>query len=165
MMISDKLRQPAYTYWTLRRAQEADHTNPALDIARTEAHDALLLALDRAGIAYASRDHAAQLAQAILEGYTPDALSQSSALEVTHLQQQLDRLKIFYLTVTQCASASTPVTAAQIEDWTHELQETLPTACQDLVHWLSQVSQALHNLENQELLWQSCQRSLFETEH
>jgi len=56
----------AKKYLRAKRAQERDHTNKELNYARTEAHDAFIFQLDIKGIAYESRDHTIEIAQAIV---------------------------------------------------------------------------------------------------
>jgi hypothetical protein len=67
-MATRRLKALAREYWRVRRLQEQDHTDPALDWQRTEAHDRLLLQMDREGIAYSDREEAAQIAREIVEG-------------------------------------------------------------------------------------------------
>ena len=57
----------AHEYLDARRAQELNHTDEALDWARTEAHDRFMLALDAHGIGYRDREHAAEIAEAMDE--------------------------------------------------------------------------------------------------
>jgi len=57
----------AHEYLDARRAQELDHTDEALNWARTEAHDQFMLALDAADISYQDREHAAEIAEAMDE--------------------------------------------------------------------------------------------------
>jgi hypothetical protein len=68
MTISDELERRAKAYVRARKAQELDHTDPALNDARTEAHDAFMMQLDIEGIPYTDREDAAQIAQAIENG-------------------------------------------------------------------------------------------------
>ena len=46
MLVSNELRRRAQIHIEARRAQELDHTDPALNHARTEAHEALMMQLD-----------------------------------------------------------------------------------------------------------------------
>ncbi|MBN2007087.1 MAG: hypothetical protein JXA21_27295 [Anaerolineae bacterium] len=68
-MVSKELKRRAQYYLDRRQAQELDHTDPALNDARTEAHDALMMQMDIEGIQYTSREHAAQLARDIVAGH------------------------------------------------------------------------------------------------
>jgi hypothetical protein len=68
MMLSNELRDRAEIYIRARRAQELDHTDPELDYARTEAHDSFMIQLDIENIYYEDRQHAARIAQAIVDG-------------------------------------------------------------------------------------------------
>jgi hypothetical protein len=67
-MISNELERRARVYIRARKAQQLDHTDPALDYARTDAHDAFMMQLDIEGIEYRDREHAARIAQAIVNG-------------------------------------------------------------------------------------------------
>lgn len=67
-MISDELMHRAKDYLEKREAQELDHTDPALDYARTEAHESLMMQLRIEGIPFADREYAAELARAIVAG-------------------------------------------------------------------------------------------------
>jgi hypothetical protein len=67
-MLSQELKARARHYLQVRRAQELDHTNPALNEARTEAHDALMLQMDMEGIFYTDRENAAYIARQIVAG-------------------------------------------------------------------------------------------------
>ena len=68
MVVSSELERRAQAYIKARDLQELDHTNPDLDHARTEAHDAFMMQLDIEGILYKDREHAAQIALAIVNG-------------------------------------------------------------------------------------------------
>ncbi len=67
-MVSDELTRRAKRYLAARKAQELDHTDPILDDARTEAHDALMMQMDIEDVEYTDREHAAQIAYAIVAG-------------------------------------------------------------------------------------------------
>jgi hypothetical protein len=67
-MVSDELMRRAKRYLAARKAQELDHTDPVLDDARTEAHDALMMQMDIEGVEYTDREHAARIAYAIVAG-------------------------------------------------------------------------------------------------
>ena len=73
-MISNELRRRARVYTRARKAQQLDHTDPALDYARTEAHDDLMMQLDIEGIEYQDREHAARIVQAIVDGGQVEAM-------------------------------------------------------------------------------------------
>jgi hypothetical protein len=68
MVVSTELERRAQRYVKARSLQELDHTNPDLDHARTEAHDAFMMQLDIEGVSYRDREHAAQIALAIVNG-------------------------------------------------------------------------------------------------
>jgi hypothetical protein len=68
MIISSELERRAQVYVKARKLQELDYTNPDLDHARTEAHDAFMMQLDIEGVSYRDREHAAQVALAIAKG-------------------------------------------------------------------------------------------------
>ena len=65
-MATQKLKALARAYLEAREAQEREHTDPTLNHQRTEAHDALMLQMDRESIPYASREEAAEIAQQIV---------------------------------------------------------------------------------------------------
>jgi hypothetical protein len=67
-MISEELKQRARDYLEKGEAQELDHTDPALDYARTEAHESLMMQMRIDGILFADREHAAEIARAIVAG-------------------------------------------------------------------------------------------------
>jgi len=67
-MVSDELMQRAKHYLAARKTQELDHTDPILDDARTETHDALMMQMDIEEVEYTDREHAAQIAYAIVAG-------------------------------------------------------------------------------------------------
>ncbi len=67
-MVNDELMRRAKRYLAARKAQELDHTDPILNDARTEAHDALMMQMDIEGVEYTDREHAAQVAYAIVAG-------------------------------------------------------------------------------------------------
>ena len=68
MTVSGELEHRARVYVTARKLQELDYTDPDLDHARTEAHDAFMMQLDIEGVSYRDREHAAQIALAIVNG-------------------------------------------------------------------------------------------------
>jgi hypothetical protein len=68
MTFSEELIRRARAYVKARQAQKLDHTDPDLDDARTEAHDAFMMQLDIEGVSYQDRESAAQIAQAIVNG-------------------------------------------------------------------------------------------------
>ena len=57
------LLQLATKYLAARKAQERDHTDAALNYARTEAHDAFIFQLNVEGIPYEDREHTVRIAQ------------------------------------------------------------------------------------------------------
>ncbi len=67
-MVSDELMRRAKRYLAARKAQELDHTDPILNDARTKAHDALMIQMDIEEVEYTDREHAAQIAYAIVAG-------------------------------------------------------------------------------------------------
>lgn len=67
-MATRRLKTLAGEYWKVRRVQEQDHTSQMLGWRRTEAHDRLLVEMDREGITYSCREEAAQIALEIAEG-------------------------------------------------------------------------------------------------
>jgi hypothetical protein len=67
-MPTSELRDRAKIYIKACRAQELDHTDPELDHARTEAHDSFMIQLDIENIHYEDRQHAARIAQALVDG-------------------------------------------------------------------------------------------------
>ena len=67
----DELTRRANAYVSARRAQQLDHTDPALDDARTEAHDAFMMQLDIEGVHYDDREDAARIAMEMTQ--CPDA--------------------------------------------------------------------------------------------
>jgi len=68
MTVSSELEHRARVYVTARKLQELDYADPDLDHARTEAHDAFMMQLDIEGVSYRDREHAAQIALAIVNG-------------------------------------------------------------------------------------------------
>ena len=62
----DELTRRANAYVEARRAQQLDHTDPTLDDARTEAHDALMMQLDIEGVHYGDREDAARIAMEMI---------------------------------------------------------------------------------------------------
>ena len=78
MVVSSELERRAQRYVKARELQELDHTDPNLDHARTEAHDAFMMQLDIESIPYKDREHAAQIALAIVN----DAEEKLQELEV-----------------------------------------------------------------------------------
>jgi hypothetical protein len=68
MVVSTELERRAQRYAKARSLQELDYTNPDLDHARTEAHDVFMMQLDIEGIPYKDREHAAEIALAIVNG-------------------------------------------------------------------------------------------------
>jgi hypothetical protein len=68
MVVSSELGRRAQVYVKARELQELDYTNPDLGHARTEAHDAFMMQLDIEGVSYRDREHAAQIALAIVNG-------------------------------------------------------------------------------------------------
>jgi hypothetical protein len=67
-MASRKLKRLAREYLAARAAQELDHTNPALNSQRTEAHNTLMFQMDAEDIPYTSREEAATIARGIVAG-------------------------------------------------------------------------------------------------
>ena len=67
-MITDELMRRAKDYLEKRAAQEMDHTDPALDYHRTEAHESLMMQMRIEGIEFEDREHAAEIARAIVAG-------------------------------------------------------------------------------------------------
>jgi len=57
----------ARAYLQAKRVQELDHTDPVLDWQRSEAHEAFMIGLDVAGVAYRDREHATEIAVALEE--------------------------------------------------------------------------------------------------
>jgi hypothetical protein len=80
-MLSNELRDRAQTYIIARRAQQLDHTDPELDYARTEAHDSFMIQLDIENIYYEDRQHAARIAQAVVDGREVIVLQRPSKAE------------------------------------------------------------------------------------
>ena len=69
-MPSRLLLRLAEKYWRVRRAQERDHTDEALNFQRSEAHDMLLRQMRAEGLEFEDREDAAQQAQGWLNGHT-----------------------------------------------------------------------------------------------
>ena len=90
-MISNELRRRARVYIRARKAQQLDHTDSALDYARTEAHDAFMMQLDIEGIKYQDREHAAQIARAIVDGRRVEAMTEQEGMEFDMLRQQVEQ--------------------------------------------------------------------------
>jgi hypothetical protein len=68
LMLTNELRDRAEIYIRARTAQEFDHTDPDLEHARTEAHESFMIQLDIEHIYYEDREHAARIAQDIVDG-------------------------------------------------------------------------------------------------
>jgi hypothetical protein len=68
MIFSSELEHRARVYVAVRKLQELDCTDLDLNHARTEAHDAFMMQLDIEGVSYRDREHAAQIALAIVNG-------------------------------------------------------------------------------------------------
>jgi hypothetical protein len=68
LMLTNELRDRAEIYIRARMAQELDHTDPDLEHARIEAHESFMIQLDIEHIYYRDREHAAQIAQDIVDG-------------------------------------------------------------------------------------------------
>jgi hypothetical protein len=66
--ITRELERRARAYIEVRRKQELNHTDEALNHRRAELHDALMMQLDIEGIDYEDREDAARIAQDIVDG-------------------------------------------------------------------------------------------------
>jgi hypothetical protein len=67
-VISEELKCRAKDYLEKREAQELDHTDPDLNYARSEAHESLMMQMRIDGISFSDREHAAEIARAIVSG-------------------------------------------------------------------------------------------------